>query len=185
MIKRYDSMAFRRIHFAAFMCAALLSAALCGVSAAQVSNDTVQWVASVISTAPVNRGSNATLEVSAEVKEGWHVYAVTQPPGGPTALRITLDKNTVAQAAGELSGTVPERRRDPSFDLETDFYAHAFSLRVPVLVKPSAGDGQTIPVSVRFQACSDRECLPPRTVHLSVPIDAILKVIDERARPAI
>jgi hypothetical protein len=27
-------------------------------------------------------------------------------------------------------------------------------------------------VSVRFQACSDRECLLPRTLHLAVPIDA-------------
>jgi len=180
MIKRYDSMAFRRIHFAG-----LFVASLCGVSTAQVSNETVQWAASVISTAPANRGSNAILEVSAEIKEGWHVYALTQPPGGPTALRITLEKNEVAQAAGAPSGTVPERRHDPSFDLETDFYAHAFSLRVPVHVKQSAGDGQTIPVSVRFQACSDRECLPPRTVHLAVPIDAPLKVTDERARPAI
>jgi len=178
-------MPFRRIRFAAFMSAALLSAALCGVGTAQVSSDTVQWVASVISTEPVNRGGNATLEVSAEVKEGWHVYAVTQPRGGPTALRITLDKNAVAQAAGAPSGTVPERRHDPSFDLETDFYAHAFSLRVPVHVNQFTGDGQTIPVSVRFQACSDRECLPPKTIHLSVPMDASPKIMDERARPAI
>jgi hypothetical protein len=32
---------------------------------------------------------------------------------------------------------------------------------------------QVIPVSVRFQTCSDRECQPPRTVHLAVPIDVL------------
>jgi hypothetical protein len=150
----------------------LLSLYLCGFSSAQVPNQTVQWAASAISTAAVKHGSNATLEVSAHVQEGWHVYALTQPPGGPTALRITVDENEVAQIAGAPSGTTPQKKHDPSFDLDTQFYTHAFALHLPLHVAqgPTAGR-QIIPVSVRFQTCSDRECLPPTTVHLSVTLD--------------
>jgi thiol:disulfide interchange protein DsbD len=153
----------------------LLSPCIWGLSAAQVQNQTVKWAASVISTAAAKSGGNATLEVSAQVREGWHVYALTQPPGGPTALRITIDQSEAAQVTGPASGTVPEKRHDPSFDLETQFYTHAFALRLPLHVtqQASAGRRQVIPVSVRFQTCSDRECQPPTTVHLSVPVEAV------------
>ncbi len=162
-------MALRWIEFAL-----LVGPYLCGVSNAQVPSETVQWAGSVISNAAVKHGGAATLELSAEVREGWHVYALSQPPGGPTALRITLDENKVARAVGAPSGTTPEKQHDKSFDLETQFYIHSFALYIPVYVKQQPAVGrQQIPVSVRFQTCSDRECLPPRTVHLAVPIDVL------------
>jgi hypothetical protein len=152
--------------------ALLLTAYLCGLSSAQVPSQTVQWAASVISSAAVQGGTNATLEVSAHVQEGWHVYALTQPPGGPTALRVSVDENEFAQLAGIPSATVPERKHDPSFDLETQFYTHGFTLHLPLhITQPTTTGRRAIPVSVRFQTCSDRECQPPTTVHLSVPLD--------------
>jgi hypothetical protein len=114
------------------------------------------------------------LELSGEVQDGWHVYALTQRPGGPTALRVAIDENPVAELVGTPSGTAPESKHDPSFDLDTQFYAHSFAVRVPVSVKPGAEVGrQLIPVSVRFQTCSARECQPPKTIHLSVPVDVL------------
>lgn len=123
----------------------------------------VQWAASL--------SSPTTLELSGTIKDGWHVYALTQPAGGPTALRVTVDDNEVALAAGAPSGSPPHKHHDPSFGLETRFYTHAFTIRVPVQLKQQTGTGQqTIPVSVRFQSCSDRECQPPTTIHLVVPV---------------
>jgi hypothetical protein len=166
IMEKVNRMVFRRIQFALF-----LAPGLCGAGAEQSPNSTVQWAAFVISTAAVTHGRTATVELSADVQEGWHVYALTQPPGGPTALHVTLDDNDVAQLVGVPSATIPEKRHDASFDLETQFYSHSFALRLPVrLMQPAAGR-QLIPVSVRFQTCSDRECQPPRTVHLAVPID--------------
>ena len=134
----------------------------------------VQWTAALNSTAAIRGGDAATLELSGTIKDGWHVYALTEPAGGPTALRVTVDDNQVALAAGSPSGTPPQKRHDPSFGLETKFYTHAFTIQVPVQLKQQPGTGhQTIPVSVRFQSCSDRECQPPTTVHLVVPVDVI------------
>jgi hypothetical protein len=98
------------------------------------------------------------------------VYALTQPAGGPIPLRIAIDENSVAQVAGNISGTKPVKSRDTSFQLETQFYQGAFILHVPAEVKHPAAGSQLIPLSVRFQACNDRVCLPPKTIHLSVPV---------------
>jgi Disulphide bond corrector protein DsbC len=168
--------AIRRVRFAVLVGPSLCSASLAQVPDGSIPAPTpiVHWAASVKSSAAAKQGARATLEISADVQDGWHVYALTQPPGGPAALRITLDENPVAQAAGAASGTAPQKRHDPSFDLETQFYMHSFALHVPVRVNQQLPvGGRLIPVSVRFQTCSDRECRPPTTVHLSVPINVL------------
>jgi DsbC/DsbD-like thiol-disulfide interchange protein len=147
---------------------------LCALAFAQAPNPTVQWDATVTAPASAKEGGTTTLELSGQIQEGWHVYALNQPAGGPTALRVTLDDNAVAEAVGLPAGSPPQKRHDPSFGLDTRFYTHSFTVRLPVQVKQQSSPGkQLIPVSVRFQMCSDRECQPPTTVHLTVPIEVI------------
>ena len=99
-------------------------------------------------------------------------FSAVVPEVGPTPLRITVDTNTIVTAAGPSSGTAPEKVQDTHFGFETQLYTHPFIVHLPVRVGQELPAGkQLIPVSVRFQACSDRECLLPRTIHLSVPID--------------
>lgn len=167
MISKLERIASARVPLAL-----LLGCGLSGMGTAQVPFRTVQWSATVISTPAVKGGGEATVELSAAVLDGWHVYALTQPPGGPTALRVAVEDNPIARASGAPSGTAPEKKYDPSFDLETQFYAHSFTLYLPVRLKehPAAG-WQQIPLSVRFQTCNGRECQPPTTVHLSASIE--------------
>ena len=152
----------------------LVAACFSGIAGAGAADvpDAVHWSASVKSATSIARGGTATIELSGEVQDGWHVYALEQHSGGPTALRITLDTNTVVTAAGPTSGTAPEKVQDTHFGFETQLYTHPFIVHLPVRVdRELAAGNQLIPVSIRFQACSDRECLLPRTVHLSVPIN--------------
>ena len=137
---------------------------LCATAIAQTPDPRVDWVASW--------SKDNALELSCHVEEGWHVYALTQRPGGPIPLRISIDDNPVATLGGPPSGSTPESRHDPSFNLQTEFYTDAFRITVPISLKSEArGAGQLIPVSIRFQTCSARECKPPKTVHLSVPVE--------------
>jgi len=145
--------------------ALLLAPVLCAFSFAQSSDQavqseqTVQWTAAVIRPTAARNGDEASLELSAQVLEGWHVYAPTQVSGGPTALRVTIDQNDFAQVAGAPTSTKPHRRHDPSFDLETQIYTHSFAVHLPLrLLEAQATGIREIPVSVRFQSCSDREC---------------------------
>jgi len=132
----------------------------------------VQWTGSVVTKAPIEPGRKATIEVAADIQDGWHVYGLEQLAGGPTPLHLSLDPNELVRATGAIKGTAPVKRHDSSFDLETQVYTHSFTLQVPVQVEPHPAAGkQSVSVSVRFQACSDRICLPPRTVHVPVPIE--------------
>jgi DsbC/DsbD-like thiol-disulfide interchange protein len=130
----------------------------------------VQWkVASV--KADTTKGHDAfVIEVNGTLSAGWHVYAQHEPEGGPTPLRVTLDDANLAEIAGKIGGTAPTVRRDKSFQLDTEVYLSDFILSVPMQKKSGHGSATPISIAVRYQACNDSICLPPRTVHLSTQI---------------
>lgn len=109
---------------------------------------------------------SAVIVVAGSLAAGWHIYAQQEPENGPIPLRIAIDDPRVAEIRGKLGGSAPTRRQDPSFQLLTEVYLSDFTLRVPIHLKEAAGGA--IPLAIRYQACNDHTCLPPRTVHLSV-----------------
>jgi hypothetical protein len=138
---------------------------------AQVPAETVTWTTpeQAITHKDIKSG-HATLSLQGAVAAGWHLYALKQVPEGPTPLVVTVADNPVAKAGGAATGTTPSKVHDPAFDLDTQFYAGAFTLTVPVRFAPHTTGQQSIPVNVRFQTCNGRICQPPKTVRLSVPV---------------
>jgi hypothetical protein len=160
-------MKFRGFQFCLTIVVCLSSSAI-----AQAPIQPVQWLGSIAKKTPIEPGRRATIEVEGNIQDGWHIYGLDQVSGGPTPLRVILDDNEFMQSAGAIKGTEPVKKHDTSFDLETQVYTHSFTLQLPVLVKQHPATGkQAVSLSVRFQACSDRVCLPPRTVHVAVPIE--------------
>jgi len=158
----------------------IVGLSLCSAVASQVPVQPVQWTGAVAPKTAVRAGANIVIELSAAVQEGWHVYGLAQLPGGPTPLRVTLDTNAFVQTAGAPTGSSPVKKHDTDFDLDTEVYNGRFDLHLQAQINQHSPAGRNlIPVSVRFQACNDRVCLPPRTIHLSVPIE-----ISEGKQPA-
>jgi thiol:disulfide interchange protein DsbD len=158
-----------------------LTVAAFGQSASQI----VQWSGSLDPAQALRPGSKAAVKVHAEIKAGWHVYALSQGPGGPTPMSIQLAENPALAPSGDAIGDAPEKLYDKNFEMDTVLYEHGASFQLPVRVKPTAPAGaQQATLEVRFQTCNERTCLPPTTVHL--PIDAVILagVAAESAAPA-
>lgn len=133
---------------------------------------TVQWHVAIASAATLQPGQRSTIELTGQILQGWHVYGLEQHPQGPTELKFAVDANTVVQPKGAPSGSATIHRMDPGFGFEIQYYTDSLKLTLPIQVRPHPGTGrQQVPVSVRFQSCSDKTCLPPATVHLLVDVD--------------
>ncbi len=167
-----------RVCFLAWI--AFVGLALNGATMAQISpqpdgaarGETVSWTVSASPEDSIKAGSRLTLTLRGTVQDGWHLYSLKQAPDGPTPLLISLGANSVASAGGAVTGTPPIRRRDPAFGLDTQYYEQAFTLTVPVRLKPNLKPGQqAIPLNVRFQTCNGTVCQPPKTVHLSASVN--------------
>jgi hypothetical protein len=106
------------------------------------------------------------VELYAKVESGWKVYSLTQQGGGPVPL--TVKANPPYQVEVPIKGPAVERAMDSNFGIETETYTGAPAFLVTV--RMPASDSAVIPLElkVRSQACSDRLCLPARTVTLPV-----------------
>jgi DsbC/DsbD-like thiol-disulfide interchange protein len=142
------------IEGAVFSCLILLAQA-------QRPPDIVKWTAHLTQ----QSASAATIDLSADIQSGWHVYALSEPTGGPNPLTVSLPEGEAFALNGPVHESAPTRHFDPTFKMETAFYLNHVQLIASI--KKSKGETATsIPINVRFQACSDNLCMPPYTAHL-------------------
>jgi hypothetical protein len=121
---------------------------------------------------PVAPGQRLDVTLRAVVERGWYVYAMTQPPGGPTPLRFTVPEGQPFVLAGPVRGPEPVRGWDAAFEIDTAKHAGTAAFTVPVQVAEHAAAGKgTLTVQVRHQVCSDTLCLRPKTESLVLPIE--------------
>lgn len=127
--------------------------------------EVVKWTASVAK----STATSASVALTATIQDGWHVYALSQPPGGPTPLRITIPATAPFTLQAPVAETKVTRHDDPTFKMEAVYYLSAINLNVEVKKQGSTG-ADAVPIDVRFQACNDRLCLPPYTAHLTAEL---------------
>ena len=137
----------------------------CAVTYAQRATEVVKWTATVSKSS----AASASVVLSATIQDGWHVYALSQPAGGPTPLKITIPSGAPFALQAPVVEAKVTRREDPGFKMETAFYMNSVNLTLNVK-KQGTTAAETLPVDVRYQACNDRLCLPPYTAHLTADL---------------
>ena len=140
--------------------------------AAFAAEDPVQWALAPDRSA-VPAGGTATTKLTATLQAGWHLYSPTTPAGGPNPTTIRL-ADAPAVASVRVYEPKPDRRFDTNFQLDTETYEGQAVFLVIAALKPDAAPGLLdLTAQVRYQACNDRMCLPPKrkTATASVKVD--------------
>jgi hypothetical protein len=118
----------------------------------------------------IKRGATATVKVTATLSEGFHLNSHTPPedyliplslkwaPGAveaadvvyppPQALKVPFDPKPLSVLTGK-------------FEIATKFKTAAGAA-----VGPSAVTGK-----LRYQACNDKSCFPPKTLEVKLPVE--------------
>ncbi len=111
-------------------------------------------------------------KLKAEIEDGWHLYAVEQPEGGPFPTKITLPAdNAPFVIDGKIESANPIVKPDLNFlvndkPLETRFFEKQAEFTLPIKTTSEA-NADVLAVNVRFQVCNDTLCLPPKTVKVT------------------
>lgn len=130
----------------------------------------VEWSASA-SVAPLRPGAKFSVKVKARISPGWHIYSITQAPGGPVPTEITLAPKQPFALAGYVRGPLPHSGYDANFQLETETYEGTAMFTVPLIAATNPPLGtNAVQLAVRFQACDGQICLPPKTVPLNAQV---------------
>lgn len=118
-------------------------------------------------------GRTVPLTLQADIAKGWHIYSLTQKPGGPFPLRLELLGAADIVIRGVIKAPQPQRAFDKNFGIETELYSGNPRFTIPVGVPGRSATGvRKFQVSARFQVCSETLCLPPRTDRM----DAALRI---------
>ncbi len=141
-------------------------------NAAGLSLRPVRWtVVGGSSPRDVVSGRTVPITVQAEIAKGWHIYSMTQKPGGPIPLRLELIGAADVLVRGVIDAPKPERTFDKNFGIETELYSGSARFTIPVGVPGHSLTGiRRFQIGARYQVCSDKVCLPTRTDKLDVAI---------------
>jgi len=112
------------------------------------------------------------LFVTATIKPPWHIYSITQAPGGPVRTEIELKESAAYRRVGDFQAiTPPERKAEKVFGgLVVETHHGSVTWYAPIELKPGI-DPATIRIEgvINAQACSTA-CLMPQ----DYPFTAVL-----------
>lgn len=116
-------------------------------------------------------GRTVPITLQAVIAKGWHIYSLTQKPGGPIPLRLELIGAADVVVRGVVDAPKPERTFDKNFGIETELYSGTPRFVIPVGAPGKSLTGlRRFQIAARYQVCSDKVCLPPRTDKMDVAI---------------
>jgi DsbC/DsbD-like thiol-disulfide interchange protein len=119
----------------------------------------------------VTSGRTVPITLQADIANGWHIYSLTQKPGGPIPLTFQLIDGGDVIVRGVIKAPQPESAFDKNFGIETQLYSGSPRFTIPVGVPGRSLPGiRKIQVGARYQVCSETLCLPPRTDKLGVTL---------------
>jgi uncharacterized protein YyaL (SSP411 family) len=124
-----------------------------------------------LSQTEARKGQEVLAAVSLTIAEGWHLY-------GPNPEAEFVLPSTVTLAEGKTLAdaevTTPEGRviDDPVLKQELRIYDGEvwFLIKAKVAADAPAGEA-TIELKIKTQACDEKQCLPPKTVSLKLPLE--------------
>ena len=146
------------------LAAAFLLSVIAPTEPTQPQQAPIKWA---IAKAPAaaSAGDTIVVQLTAQIADGWHLYALVQPSDGPIPTTIAVGPRQVF-ALDPKSIEAPEAKEidDENFGMRTRHYDASVVFRLPVKIAATAAGRYDLEVSARYQACSKTICLKPVTI---------------------
>lgn len=113
------------------------------------------------------------------IDEGWHVYSVNLPSGGPISATFNVDKIEGAKLEGKLTPLTKEIAKfDKLFEMNVRYFENkvVFSQKIKI-----TGANYSIKGYLEYGACNDENCLPPTSVPFNFKGKGSAKAVKEAA----
>ena len=110
----------------------------------------------------------ASLQISAKIENGWHLYALDLDPNiGPVPTQIVLEKNKAVKILNSFeASTKAKQSYDPNFGAEVSYFEQSFEARNRIVVKkPTTARGE-----LTYMLCDDKRCFPPQSIPFEIKV---------------
>ena len=116
------------------------------------------------------RGATAEFDLKAQLPAGFHVNS--DMPGDAYLIPIKLTWNKEPLEAEQVTYPRPELEKVSFSQNPISVFTGAFDIATRFKVPANAAPGMAfMNGKLRYQACNNKECLPPRTVDVHVTLN--------------
>jgi len=127
--------------------------------------DPIDWSTDVESVE--NSDNEYYLIFSAQIEEGWHLYAQEVPEGGPIPTTFSLETNDAYKLIGETQEEEGISLNDPVFEMRIKYFEEQAVFRQKIKL---LNNNAVINASVEFMVCDDERCLPPTVEEFKISV---------------
>lgn len=111
-------------------------------------------------------------KVTAQLRPGYHCNSNT--PSDDYLIPLKLTWTPAPLAVDDVVYPKPQMEKYAFSDKPLSVYTGDFDILTKFKVPASAPLGPSvISAKLRYQACTDRMCLPPKTVDVSLPVEIV------------
>lgn len=110
--------------------------------------------------------SETTKEITftSEIDQGWHLYDMNLPEGGPVATTFNFEKLTGAKLQGSIiKKSKPISKIDEIFGMDLSWYVNKAVFVQKLTIQDI--NSYSIEGHVNFMGCNDESCLPPEDIE--------------------
>ena len=116
----------------------------------------------------LKRGEVKPLKLSLELRPGFHVNSNAPNDEYLIPLKLTWSKGSLE--AGEIVYPEAQQEHYAFSQKPVSVFTGRFDIVTKVKVPADAPQGAaTLTGKLRYQACNDKECLPPKTIDVQIP----------------
>lgn len=117
----------------------------------------------------IKKGATATVKLAATLNEGFHTNSHT--PSEPNLIPLTLTWQPGPLEAVSTVYPVPQLEKYSFSPTPISVVSGAFALSTKFKVSAKAEPGAATMVGkLRYQACNNESCFPPKTVEVKLPV---------------
>lgn len=112
------------------------------------------------------------MKLRIEVKQGYHVNS--NKPADEYLIPLKLSFDTTPLELVSVHFPQPKMEKYAFAEKPLSVYSGAFEIVAKVRAKPDARAGMNFAnAKLRYQACTENACLPPKTIDVRVPFELL------------
>jgi hypothetical protein len=118
---------------------------------------------------PAKRGSTVQAKIKVALQPGYHANSNTPSEEYLIPLKLTWDKGPLESPV--VAYPKAQMEKYEFADKPISVFSGNFEIATTFKVAPNATVGPTIMAGkLRYQACSNKACFPPKTVEIKLPV---------------
>ncbi|MDE7473414.1 MAG: thioredoxin family protein [Muribaculaceae bacterium] len=136
----------------------------------------IQWNATTV----MDSETTGHVELSATIEDGWHLYNLTLPDGGPNPTQISFETTPGIKLVGDITPSIaPTVSVDMIFHLELGWWDRDVNFTQNFeVVEPGSN---SIEANVSFQACNGSSCIAPSRQSFKLAVNSTATPVEEES----